>query len=122
MVKQNIIEVMTKKSKSIANPMSAAIAAWDESKTVADFFKRKMAQNGNADRVVDNIISKSLIEEKPEWTRLLIDSMKTVEDKQPVLSTQINFFQTASEQINESVKRLIDVSPRRNKKGIEAII
>ncbi len=109
---------MTKKPQSIA----IAIAAWDESKTVADFFKKKMAQNGNADRIANNIITKSLTEDKPEWTRLLIDSMKTAEDKQPPLPAQINFFQMASNQINESVKQLIDVTPKGKKKGIEAII
>lgn len=114
-----------KKPRDISQPtqpIAAAIAAWDESKTVADFFKKKLSQNGNADKIANNIINKSLIEEKPEWTRLLIDSMKTAEDKQPPLPTQINFFQMASEQINESVKQLIDVTPKRNKKGIEAII
>jgi hypothetical protein len=116
---------MTKKShKNISKTIAKNIAAWDESKTVAEFFKKKLCQNGNADRIANNIIEKSLIEEKPEWTRLLIDSMKTPEDKQPLPSTPINFFTIASGQIDSAVQTLIDVTPKNNskKKGIEALI
>jgi hypothetical protein len=115
---------MTKKTKPKDLPATIAtnIAAWDEANTVANFFKKKMGQDDNANKVANNIISKSLTEEKPEWTRLLIDSMKAGEDKKPEGPGTINFFQVASEQINNSVQNLINVTPKSKKTGIQSII
>ncbi len=86
------------------------LADWQESLSVAEFFKKKLGKNGNADKIADNIIEKSLSEDRPEWTSLLLDSIKSGEIKQ-VASTQINFFAAANEQINENIQKLIDVTP-----------
>ncbi len=43
-------------------------------------------------------------------------------NEKPAGNTQINFFQAANMQINESVQKLIAASPKQVKKGIEGII
>ena len=122
MAKNRIIETLD------TNAIRKTISDWEESKTVAEFFKKKLGRNGNAGRVVDNIIEKSLAEEKPEWTKLLLDSVKSGDEKTPA-QTQINFFTNASEQISENLQKIIDVTPQQTtgehiviKTGIEGII
>ncbi len=113
-----------KSKKQLANSKQIAerIAKWDEETTVAKFFSRKMGENDNANKIAENIISKSLTEEKPEWTRILLDSMK-IEDKKGEVGTNLNFFAVASGQINSAIQTLIDVTPKKKlKTGIQNII
>lgn len=114
---------MPKKDKDKSKEIAISIARWHKEQTVAQFFKEKMGEDGNANKIANNIISKSLAEEKPEWTRLLMDTMKVGDDKKPEGGQSINFFTLASNQINSAVQSLIDVTPKKKvKTGIQNII
>ena len=107
-----------KNKQEIKAKIEAAVDSWNEEKTVADYFRKKLGQSGNAEKVFYNIVEKSLAEEKPDWTKVLLDTMKVENQAVP----QVNLFTVANQKISDSLQKIIDVTPKKVKKGIEGII
>jgi len=99
-----------------------ALTMWDKNIEVNEFIKNKLGgktKDGvtHADHIIDNAIERAKYEEKPEWTKLLLDSSSNKDDKG---NTQINFFGAIAESSNENINKLVDVTPK--KKTIEDLI
>ena len=111
------------KSKQIATN----IAKWDKERIASEYFCEKLSEIDpetkltHLDSIADNMILKAKLEDDPRWTPLVLSMIKT-DTKKPEGGNTINFFALASEQINESVGRLINVTPKKVKRGIESII
>lgn len=101
-----------------------SLTTWDKNKEINEFIRDKLGLQSNtgkthADDIIDNAISRAKYEEKPEWTKLLLDA-STPEDKKG--NTQINFFGAIAESTNENIDKLIDVTPKKKKNSIEELI
>lgn len=88
---------------------------WDKNIEINEFIKSKLGQSGlngksHADEIIDNAITRAKVEEKPEWTKLLLDSAADRDEKG---NTQINFFGAIAESSNENVGKLVDVTPKK---------
>lgn len=102
--------------------INQALTAWENNIEINEFVKKKLGaktKNGSthADEIIDNAIERAKYEEKPEWTKLLLDSSSNKDEKG---NTQINFFSAIAESSNENISKLIDVTPK--KKTIEDLI
>lgn len=69
---------MSEKDKDISKSISTALAEYEQTKTVNEYFKKKLGTErvGSkiaADAVFDNIVNKALNEKRPEWTPLLMN-------------------------------------------------
>jgi hypothetical protein len=81
-----------KNKKEIKTKIESAVAKWDEEKTVAQYFRNKLAEEGRFNKVADNIITKatggaSTEENEIKYNELLI-KIATL-DQKPVSSTNI---------------------------------
>ena len=81
-----------KNKTEIKARIQTAVDKWDEEKTVAQYFRNKLAENNNAKKVADNIILKatggaSSEENEIKYNELLI-KIATL-DQKPVASTNI---------------------------------
>lgn len=104
--------------------INKALVAWDKNKEINEFIREKLglkSETGktHADDIIDNAISRAKYEEKPEWTKLLLDA-SAPEDKKG--NTQINFFGAIAESTNENIDKLVDVTPKKKKSSIEELI
>lgn len=104
--------------------ISKALTTWDKNKEINEFIRSKLgleSKSGktHADDIIDNAISRAKYEEKPEWTKLLIDSSTPKEEKG---NTQINFFGAIAESSNSNVDKLVNVTPKAKEESIEDLI
>jgi hypothetical protein len=107
------------KAKQATKQTIEAVAnEWLEAKSAGEFLRKKLGRDGTAEKLADNMISRAMTEERPEWTKLLFETMK-VEQKDS--GTQVNVFTLANEKINESLQRIIDVTPTSKTKTIEKV-
>ena len=101
-----------------------ALTSWDIKKDVTEFIKERLGLEGtkgknHAEEIIDNAIRRAKLEEKPEWTKLLLDSVKV--DKVKDVS-QTNIFMNANAVADETLKKLINVTPIQTKSKIEELI
>ncbi len=87
----------------------------------------KLAENPEIPAVVLNYIQALFADIKAGrvyTANLLMSTIDLQQAKTPAGSAQFNFFSLASNQINDGIKKLIDVTPNKakNDKGIGAII
>lgn len=108
-----------KSKEQIKQKIENAVDDWMQAKSVAEYFKKKLGTNGSADKVFYNIVEKSLAEERPEWTKVLLDTMKVDAKESP---QQVNVFSITAEKIDESLKKLIDVTPKKKANKVEELI
>jgi hypothetical protein len=106
------------------NKINKVLVAWDKNKEINEFIREKLglkSESGktHADDIIDNAISRAKYEEKPEWTKLLLEA-SAPEDKKG--NTQINFFGAIAESTNENIDKLVDVTPKKKKSSIEELI
>lgn len=106
----------------MSKKIDKALSAWDRNKEINEFIRDKLgliSQNGNthADDIIDNAISRAKIEEKPEWTKLLLES--STDNKKA--DTQINFFASIAESSNANVDKLVDVTPKKKETIMDII-
>lgn len=105
--------------------INQALVTWDRNKEINEFIREKLglpSKDGgktHADEIIDNAIERAKYEEKPEWTKLLLDA-SAPEDKKG--NTQINFFGAIAESTNENIDKLVDVTPEKKKNSIEDLI
>lgn len=119
---------MKKGAKDLNSIIATNIARWDKERVVSEYMREKMSEidpeSGLTafDQIADNIIKLAKVETKPEWTPLALSMIKKEEKK--IEGNTINFFQIASEQINDNIDKLINITPTTSKKakGIERII
>lgn len=102
-----------KKKEEIKEVISFNANEWLEAKSAGEFLRKKLGANGNADKLANNIIEKSLAEEKPEWTKLLLETMKVETKEAP---TTNNLF-LLNEKISDNLQKIIDVTPKTNSKS-----
>lgn len=87
---------MSKKKEIVKAQIQNAIADYCEELTVSSYFKKKLASNykdtktTNASKLVDNIIEKALVEEKPEWTNTLFNLASKSDEKAETTNVQVN--------------------------------
>lgn len=124
-----------KPTKDLKKAIATNIAKWDKERTVAEFVKDELMQIDPKTKkplrstVVNRLVylteNALLNADQIKAIELLLKTMAGNEDRiiKTEGNTQINYFQYASGQINETVDRLINVTPNKKiKKGIEAII
>ena len=103
--------------------LQAALTTWDIKKDVSDFIKERMglksegSELNHAEEIIDKAIERAKTEEKPDWTNLLLNSIKA--DKIKDL-TQTNVFLNANAVSDETLKKLVNVTPIKTK--IEELI
>lgn len=118
---------MVRKNKDTSKTIAANIAKWDKERIASEYFCEKLSEIDPAtnlthlDSIANNMILKAKYEDDPKWTPLLLSMIKT-EAKKPEGPSTINFFNIASNEINDGLGRLINVTPKKVKKGIESII
>lgn len=106
------------------NKINQALTLWDKNKDMTEFLRKKLGeQAGNgkthADELIDNALTRAKVEEKPDWTRLLLDAANSDDKKS---GTQINLFAAIAESTNENIDELIDVTPKNKIKTIDDLI
>lgn len=103
-----------------------AMTAWDIKKDVAEYIKERMGMKSegsdkiHAEEIIDNIISKAKTEDKPEWTNLLLNQIK--EDKVQGGGASSTVYNIAATVTNETLEKLINVTPVEKKTKIEELI
>lgn len=118
---------MSRKPKDIAKTIASNIAKWDKERVVSEYMREKLAETDietnktNFDAVTDRIINLAKLEFEPKWTPILLSMIKAEDNKKQEPGV-INFFQIASNEINDGLGRLINVTPKKIKRGIESII
>jgi hypothetical protein len=118
---------MSGKSKDKSKTIAGNIAKWNKERILSEYMREKLAETDletnktNLDTISDRIIEKAKIEDEPKWTSILLSMMKTEDGKKQEPGV-INFFQIASNEINDGLGRLINVTPKKIKNGIESII
>lgn len=109
----------------IKNKIESGLAAWSRAKDVAEFMKDKLGEldaNGKtkADNIIDNAIIRAQTEERPEWTKVILDATSNKE-KAPTQSIN-NFFGAIAESTNQNVDKLVGKSSTEKKDNIIDII
>tara|TARA_R110000851_G_C12986696_1_gene556890 strand:+ start:373 stop:714 length:342 start_codon:yes stop_codon:yes gene_type:complete len=105
-------------------PITEALQSWSVKKDVTDFIKERLGLQGSngrnhAEEIIDNAIGKAKLEERPEWTKLLLDSVKVDKIKDV---GQTNIFLNANAIADETLKKLVNVTPTQTKSKIEELI
>lgn len=98
-----------------------------KAKTVGEYLKEKLGMQGHKkihiDEIIDNGIERAKVEEKPEWSKFIFDTLKAAEPKAEGPSN--NFFIGAANLTDEGLKKIIDVTPteiKKTKSKIEELI
>lgn len=118
---------MVKKNKDLTKTIATNIARWDKERIVSEYMREKLAETDletnqtNFDVITDKIIKNAKDELDPKWTPILLSMIKAEDNKKQEPGV-INFFQIASNEINDGLGRLINVTPKKIKGGIESII
>lgn len=124
-----------KKPKNIDKSISIALAKWDKEQTLSEFVKDELMQiDPKTNKPLRSTVVKRLVYltehaitdgDQIKAADVLFKTIAAGEAKvnESTSPATLNFFQLASERINESVKQLIDVTPKgKAKRGIEQII
>ena len=117
---------MTRQSTNIINKeIKNELKQWNKETDVAEYLKGKLSQEdkegmSHIETLVDNIILKAKLEDEPKWTRLIFDNIK--EDNKKESTTQINIFTDIAQKTNETIDKLVDVTPKKKKKTIYDLI
>lgn len=117
---------MKKVESKPLDPINAALTTWDKNKDVAEFIKERMGlkeegkNETHAEELIDNVIKRAKTEDKPEWTSLLLNQIK--EEKVKAVGPQINVFANAAAVTDDTLKKLIDVTPAKKETKIEELI
>ncbi len=104
--------------------ITSALAKWERDKSINEFIRERLglessSGKSHAEEIIDNAIERAKIEEKPEWTKLLIETTKTEQKAQ----ASTNIFFGAADLTNEALKKVIDVTPEpKAKSKIEELI
>lgn len=102
------------------------LIGWSKDKDIADFIKERMGlkdegkNETHAEELIDNVIKKAKTEDKPEWTTLLLNQIK--EEKVKAIGSQINLISNANAIMDETLTKLIDVTPTKKETKIEELI
>ena len=105
--------------------LDKALTEWSVEQDVTDFIKARLglkdkgSKTTHAEDIIDNAIDKAKVEEKPEWTNLLLNQIKP--DKKEGGGGQ-TIFNIAANVADETLKKLIDVTPVKKKNKIEELI
>lgn len=87
---------MSKKKELAKKEMQIAISDYCEEMTVSNYFKKKLAskykdtKQTNAEKLVDNMINKALVEEEPNWTNTIFNLASKSEEKAATNNVQVN--------------------------------
>ncbi len=105
--------------------INKALTTWSVKKDVQEFIKerlgiQKKGGKNNAEQIIDNAIERAKIEEKPEWTNLLLNNIK--EDKVKETSNTQNVFNIAASVTDDTLNKLVNVTPVKKEKKIEELI
>lgn len=104
-----------------------ALTTWSKKADLQEYIKEKLGEidettgRKNIDCILNNAVLQAKIEEDPKWTKLLFDNIKR-EDKTLDANNQTNIFVNANELADETIKKLIDVTPAKTQKKIEDLI
>lgn len=114
------------KVEAALNKATKNVSDFYKTKTVGEYLKDKLAMPGHKkihiDEIIDNGIERAKVEEKPEWSKFLFDTLKAAEVKPE--SPSNNFFIGAASLTNEGLQKIIDVTPAKvkTKSKIEELI
>ena len=117
------------KNKSVEREkIEKAVTRWFSEKAMAEIFREKLGEideysgNIHAEVIIDEAIQKAKLEETPQWSKFLFDNVKPA-DKKETPAVQ-NIFQIGASCTDETLKRLIDVTPvkKKEKNKIEDLI
>jgi hypothetical protein len=107
------------------NKINIAMTTWDIKKDVTEYLKESLGLESSTgkkhiDDILDNAISKAKVEEKPEWTTLLLNNIK--EDKIKDVTNSQTIFNIAAGVTDETLDKLVNVTPVKKETKIEELI
>lgn len=72
------------------------LKSWEEEKSAAEYFKKKLgvkAKGSNkilADQFLEKIFNSAMIEDKPEWSRVMLELVKVQDKNASQTNVQVN--------------------------------
>jgi len=116
---------MTKKPKSLEK-VKESLLGWSKDRDIADFIKERLGlktegqDKTHAEELIDNVISKAKYEDEPKWTTVLFNQIK--EEKVKEVGGNISIYTNAAAVTDETLTKLINVTPVKKETKIEELI
>lgn len=99
--------------------VSTALAKWDREKTMNEFIRERLGLESrggktHAEEIIDNAIERAKFEERPEWTKLLVEATNPKTNNNPQTNIMLQIATNSNSNIDELLNKSVS---KVDKKG-----